>query len=141
MNSTLRCLVVITDDKVWACIIKDNSQIIELAKKLKGYVEHCPDSASEVEAASSTLGGMMTLRGAVSFLMDDSRNTENYRKGKEAIADAMCDFIGTHSILPEFPGRFSNATGGMDLFTNIWLSEDGEDLFGSVTTRQDNKEI
>lgn len=38
-------------------------------------------------------------------------------------------------LLPELPGRISNADGGMDLFTNAWLSADGEQLFGGVGAR------
>lgn len=38
-------------------------------------------------------------------------------------------------LLPELPGRVSNADGGMDLFTNAWLSNDGEQLFGGVGAR------
>lgn len=38
-------------------------------------------------------------------------------------------------LLPELPGRISNAAGGMDLFTNAWLSQDGEQLFGGVGAR------
>ena len=39
------------------------------------------------------------------------------------------------SLLPELPSRVSNADGGMDLFTNAWLSNDGEQLFGGVGAR------
>lgn len=39
------------------------------------------------------------------------------------------------TLLPEMPGRVSNAQGGMDLFTNAWLSADGEQLFGGVGAR------
>jgi hypothetical protein len=39
------------------------------------------------------------------------------------------------NLLPELPGRLSNAAGGMDLFTNAWLSQDGEALFGGVGAR------
>lgn len=38
-------------------------------------------------------------------------------------------------LLPELPSRISNADGGMDLFTNAWLSQDGEQLFGGVGAR------
>lgn len=38
-------------------------------------------------------------------------------------------------LLPELPSRVSNAEGGMDLFTNAWLSADGEQLFGGVGAR------
>jgi hypothetical protein len=37
--------------------------------------------------------------------------------------------------LPFMPGRISNAAGGMDLFTNAWVSDDGEQLFGGVGAR------
>lgn len=39
------------------------------------------------------------------------------------------------SLLPELPGRMSNGNGGMDLFTNVWLSPDGKQLFGGVGSR------
>ena len=42
---------------------------------------------------------------------------------------------GAANLLPELPGRVSNAAGGMDLFTNAWLSADGEQLFGGVGAR------
>lgn len=39
------------------------------------------------------------------------------------------------SLIPELPGRISDADGSMDLFTNIWMSQDGEQLFGGVGAR------
>ena len=39
------------------------------------------------------------------------------------------------NLLPELPGRISNTGGGMDLFVNAWLSNDGEQLFGGVGAR------
>ena len=39
------------------------------------------------------------------------------------------------NLIPEMPGRFSNVGGGMDLFANIWLSNDGEQLFAGVGAR------
>ncbi len=42
---------------------------------------------------------------------------------------------GGGSILPELPSRLSNADGGMDLFTNAWLTQDGEQLFAGVGAR------
>jgi hypothetical protein len=39
------------------------------------------------------------------------------------------------NLVPELPGRLSNSAGGMDLFTNVWLSSDGEQLFGGVGCR------
>ena len=38
-------------------------------------------------------------------------------------------------ILPELPGRMSNASGGMDLFTNAWLSDNGDTLWAGVGAR------
>ena len=38
-------------------------------------------------------------------------------------------------LLPDLPGRFSNRAGGMDLFTNVWLTDDGEQMFGGVGSR------
>lgn len=38
-------------------------------------------------------------------------------------------------LLPELPSRMSSTTNGMDLFTNAWLSPDGESLFGGVGAR------
>lgn len=40
-----------------------------------------------------------------------------------------------NQLIPELPNRFSNGAGGMDLFTNAWLSDDGEQLFGGVGAR------
>jgi hypothetical protein len=42
---------------------------------------------------------------------------------------------GASALLPELPGRISNSSGGMDLHTNAWLSNDGESLFGGVGAR------
>jgi len=39
------------------------------------------------------------------------------------------------NLLPELPGRLSNSAGGMDLFTNAWLTNDGEQLYGGVGAR------
>ncbi len=43
--------------------------------------------------------------------------------------------IGGARILPELPGRMTNVEGGMDLFTNAWISNDGEQLFGGIGAR------
>lgn len=40
-----------------------------------------------------------------------------------------------NSLLPELPGRMSSVEQGMDLFTNVWMSTDGETLFGGVGSR------
>lgn len=40
-----------------------------------------------------------------------------------------------NQLLPELPSRISNAEGGMDLHTNAWLTNDGEQMFGGVGTR------
>lgn len=39
------------------------------------------------------------------------------------------------ALLPELPGRFSNQAGGMDLFTNAWLTNDGEQLMAGIGAR------
>lgn len=41
----------------------------------------------------------------------------------------------SNQLLPELPGRLSDVDGGTDLFTNAWLSQDGEQLFGGVGAR------
>ena len=41
----------------------------------------------------------------------------------------------TRRLIPELPGRFSNAGRQMDLTTNMWMSLDGSQLYGSVGTR------
>lgn len=38
-------------------------------------------------------------------------------------------------LLPELPGRFPNSSRGIDLFTNAWLTEDGETLYGGIGAR------
>ena len=38
-------------------------------------------------------------------------------------------------LVPELPSRMSSAANGMDLFTNVWMSTDGEQLFGGVGAR------
>jgi hypothetical protein len=42
---------------------------------------------------------------------------------------------GGARLLPELPSRLPNAAGSMDLFTNVWMSNDGEQLFGGVGAR------
>lgn len=39
------------------------------------------------------------------------------------------------ALLPELPGRISNGAGAMDLFTNSWLTEGGEQLMVAVGAR------
>ena len=41
----------------------------------------------------------------------------------------------TGRLLPELPSRMSSAAVGMDLFTNVWMTPDGEQLFGGVGAR------
>ena len=43
--------------------------------------------------------------------------------------------VSAPSLLPGFPGRMSNLTGGMDMFTNVWKSVDGGQLFAGVGAR------
>ncbi len=43
--------------------------------------------------------------------------------------------IGIAQQVPELPTRISNAAGRMDLFTNVWVTVDGAQLFGSVAAR------
>jgi hypothetical protein len=38
-------------------------------------------------------------------------------------------------VLPFMPGRISSVGGNIDLFTNVWVSDDGEQLFGGVGAR------
>lgn len=38
-------------------------------------------------------------------------------------------------LLPELPSRMTSAESRMDLFTNVWMSPDGEQLFGGVGAR------
>ncbi len=38
-------------------------------------------------------------------------------------------------LIPELPSRMSSVANGMDLFTNVWMSPDGESLFGGVGAR------
>lgn len=42
---------------------------------------------------------------------------------------------GNGRLLPELPSRLSSSDARMDLFTNVWMSNDGEQLFGGVGTR------
>lgn len=39
------------------------------------------------------------------------------------------------TLIPELPSRFSDGDTGIDLFVNLWLTDDGEQLFGGVGTR------
>jgi len=43
--------------------------------------------------------------------------------------------VGAARLLPELPSRMSNTESGMDMFTNVWLSNDGEQMFGGVGAR------
>ena len=38
-------------------------------------------------------------------------------------------------LIPEMPSRMSSSGSRMDLFTNMWLSADGEQIFGGVGAR------
>lgn len=39
------------------------------------------------------------------------------------------------NLLPELPGRLGGSERGLDLHTNVWLTPDGEQLFGGVGAR------
>lgn len=39
------------------------------------------------------------------------------------------------NLIPELPSRMSSAEMGMDLSTNVWLTPDGENMFGGVGSR------
>jgi len=38
-------------------------------------------------------------------------------------------------LIPELPGRMTSLAGNIDMFTNVWISADGEQLFGAVGAR------
>lgn len=42
---------------------------------------------------------------------------------------------GAGSLLPELPSRMSMSGSGMDMFTNVWVSPNGKQLFGGVGAR------
>lgn len=42
---------------------------------------------------------------------------------------------GSSRVIPELPSRMSSTANGMDLHTNIWMSANGEQLFGGVGSR------
>lgn len=42
---------------------------------------------------------------------------------------------GTARLLPELPERFSSAANGMDMFANVWMTPDGEQMIGGVGAR------
>lgn len=52
-----------------------------------------------------------------------------------AIPNIAASLGATSRLIPEMPSRMSSAAAGMDLFTNVWLSQDGEQLFGGVGAR------
>lgn len=41
----------------------------------------------------------------------------------------------TGRLIPEMPSRMSSTSSGMDFFTNVWLTPDGEQLIGGVGAR------
>lgn len=43
--------------------------------------------------------------------------------------------FGGDDILPELPNRFASVGSRMDMFLNVWLSENKEQLFGGVASR------
>lgn len=43
--------------------------------------------------------------------------------------------IGSGRLLPELPSRFSLTDQGADMFTNVWTSGDGQQLFGGIASR------
>ena len=52
-----------------------------------------------------------------------------------AIPNIAADLGVSGRLIPELPSRMSSSESGMDLFTNVWLSQDGEQLFGGVGAR------
>lgn len=42
---------------------------------------------------------------------------------------------GGGQLIPELPSRMSSPGANMDLFTNVWMTADGEQLFGGVGAR------
>lgn len=42
---------------------------------------------------------------------------------------------GSGVNLPELPTRFGSREAGMDMFTNLWLSQEGDQLYGGVASR------
>lgn len=79
--------------------------------------------------------------GVSTPFMDPSKVVVRASSGRMDATFGAIPNIGTlmgaqaTQLLPELPGRISNAEGGMDLFTNAWLSQDGEQLFGGVGAR------
>lgn len=79
-------------------------------------------------------GNKLTFVGAGKIIMRDSSGRLDATFGAIPNIGVLLGNQSTN-LLPEMPSRFNNAQGGMDLFTNVWLSADGEQLFGGVGAR------
>lgn len=77
---------------------------------------------------------------ALSFV-DDAKCIVRAKKGRMdmtfgAIPNIRAEIGGVGSqLLPELPGRMSSEAGRIDLFTNVWMSDDGEQIFAGVGAR------
>lgn len=52
-----------------------------------------------------------------------------------AIPNLNRDLGIQQAVVPEMPTRFSSAEQGVDLFTNVWVTPDGEQMFAGVGAR------
>jgi len=89
-----------------------------------------------------TYGGKFTKpdTGASTFYMDPAKCIVRASSGRmDATFGAIPNFNnmldGGTQLVPELPSRLTNVEGGLDLFTNIWKSVDGEQLFAGVGAR------
>jgi len=89
-----------------------------------------------------TYGGRYTNPngGAKTFYVDTGKVIVRASAGRLDAAFGAIPNIGQlvgarANIIPELPRRFANVEGGMDLFVNAWITEDGEQLFAGFGAR------
>jgi len=90
-----------------------------------------------------TYGGRFTdpQTGLAVQFMDPGKCVVRASAGRMDATFGAVPNIGTmlgqmgNNILPELPGRISGSAGGVDLFTNAYLSENGKQLFAGVASR------
>ena len=142
---------MIFGDKAWDVFIQDERVQKQLDNRRMDFGQVAPETRGEGGVFQGTLWvgnyrfQMWTYSGRYKDLQTGV-STKYMDEGKVIMLSSGARLDAAFGAIPRFapadaralpflPPRISNSTGGMDMFTNAWLSPDAEQLFVGVGSR------
>jgi hypothetical protein len=121
----------------------DQGTIVQMQQKANGGIFRGTIDIGNYKLDVWTYGGRYNhpQTGAKTQYLDPAKVVVRASSGRMDATFGAIPNIGllmgkqSTNLFPELPSRISNGAGGMDLHTNVWLSNNGEELFGGVGGR------